>query len=159
MSLCCKIKRLIIVLAIAMFLAISAIPSGCAGDFYSYDNFIDDLLDSGASVQIRGESKVGLFSVQSKNIKVNGENVHVLEYDNKNLANEEAAFVDPDGYGMEKVIETGETIREGWSLIGQPHFYKKGRLIVFYVDASSGSDPSTRNLLENILGSQFAGAP
>lgn len=61
-----------------MFLAVSAIPLGCAGDFYSYDDLIDDLLDSGASVQIGGESKVGFLSVQSKNVMVNGERIHVL---------------------------------------------------------------------------------
>lgn len=124
---------------------------------YSYDNFVDDLRDSGASVQIGEERKVIPFSVQRKNIKVNGENVNVYEYDNKALADEDAALIDPDGFGMSRVDETGTGIAAAWSPIGPPHFYKKGKLIVYYVDISHGSDLSTRNLLENILGLQFAG--
>lgn len=34
-----------------------------------------------------------------------------------------------------------------------PHFYKAGRIIVLYV----GSDETVLGLLEEILGSQFAG--
>lgn len=152
-------RKLIIGSAIVMFLAVSAIPLGCADDFYSYDDLIDDLLDSGASVQISGESKVGLLSVQAKNLMVNGERIHVLEYDNKNLANEEAAIIDPDGFGMEKAAEEGSSVAMAISWIGPPHFYKKGRLIVLYVDESFGANPSTRGIIENILGMQFAGQP
>jgi hypothetical protein len=142
-----------------LFLAISAIPLGCAGGPYSYDDFIDDLRDSGASVEIGGEVTVGLFSVKGRVVMVNDELTNVLEFGNEALADEEATWVDPDGNGMEKVTGPRETIQVLWSLIGPQHFYKKGRLIVLYVDISSGSDPSTRNLLESILGSQFAGAP
>ena len=41
----------------ALLIAMVFLVAGCAGEVYSYDNFIDDLLDSGASVQVREEVK------------------------------------------------------------------------------------------------------
>ena len=153
-----NMRKLIIGLAIVLFLTISAIPLGCTGGVYSFDNFIDDLLDAGASVQIRGEINLGFFSIQGRTVMVNGELTNVFEYDNAALADKDVAIVHPDGGGMDAITEEGgKSVLFSW--VGQPHFYNKGRLIVVYVDVSSGSDPSTRNLLENILGSQFAGAP
>ncbi len=152
-------RKLIISSAIFMFLAVSTIPSGCAKDFYSFDDFIDDLLDSGASVQLGGEVTLGLFSVKGRAVRVNGELTNVLQFDNKNLANEDAAIVHPDGFGMEKPAEEGSMRDMQISWIGPPHFYSKGRLIVVYIDVNHGADPSTRNTLESILGSQFAGQP
>lgn len=141
----------------AVLTAMVFLIAGCTGEVYSYDNFIDNLLDSGASVQVGEEVKIDFFSVQGRNILVNGERIHVFEYDNAFLANEDIAIVYPDGSGME--INTGTTrkaVQIGW--IGPPHFYSKGRLIVVYIDVNFNDDPSMINLLENTLGPQFAGA-
>ena len=37
--------------------------------------------------------------------------------------------------------------------LGDPHFFRRGRLTVIYV----GSDPATLSMLERELGAQFAG--
>ena len=39
------------------------------------------------------------------------------------------------------------------SWVAAPHFYQTGKLIVLYV----GDDTAVHNVLENVLGSQFAG--
>ncbi len=141
----------------AVLIAMVFLIAGCTGEVYSYDNFIDNLLDSGASVQVGEEVEIGLFSVQGRNILVNGERIHVFEYDNAFLANEDVAIVYPDGSGMEINTGTnGKAVQIGW--IGPPHFYSKGRLIVVYIDVNFNDDPSMINLLENTLGPQFAGA-
>jgi hypothetical protein len=181
-----NMRKLVIGLAIVLLLAVGAVPLGCAGGAYSYDDFIDDLRDSGASVEI-GEASdhqgiISPFLANTKNnikvngenvniyeydnevantknnIKVNGENVNIYEYDNEALADEDAAHVHPDGFGYERIDNTGKGYGVQWSWVGHPHFYKNGRIIVIYVDVSRGSDPTVRNLLENILGQQFAGA-
>lgn len=152
-------KRLITIVVLLLLIATSLIP-GCTGRAYSYGNFVDDLRDAIVPTTIiMGESdiKIGLFSVLPQYIKFNGERINVLEYDNEAQADKEATWVRPDGAGMEKISETGETIQLLWSLAGYPHYYKRGRLIVLYTDFSNGSDLSTHNLLEGILGSQFAG--
>jgi hypothetical protein len=158
-----NMRKLVIGLAIVLLLAVGAVPLGCAGGAYSYDDFIDDLRDSGASVEI-GEASdhqgiISPFLANTKNdIKVNGENVNIYEYDNEALADEDAAHVHPDGFGYDRIDDTGKGYGVQWSWVGPPHFYKNGRIIVIYVDVSRSSDPTVRNLLENILGSQFAGA-
>ena len=149
-------KKLITFAMLLMLIATSLI-AGCASRAYSYDNFVDDLRDSVVSVLIMGEVKVSPFLVKARNIRVKGENVNIYEFGNKAQADEEAALINPDGFGMSRIDETGTRTASGWSTIGPPHFYKKGRLIVYYVDVSHGSDPTVRNLLESILGSQFAG--
>ena len=151
--------RRILLLVLILLLGSAMTLTGCTGEVYSYYNFSDDLQDTGATIQIGNKSKVSPFPLQARNnIEVNGEWLQVFEFDNEALADEGAALIFPDGTGMSVVNEAGETVVSGWMPIGQPHFYKKGRLIVQYVDTSSGSDPSTRNLLESILGSQFAGS-
>lgn len=146
-----------IVIISALLIATVFLIVGCTGEVYSYDNFIHSLLDSGASVQVGSEVELGFFSVQGRNIFVNGERIHVFEYDSVALADKDVALVTPDG-GM--ITTTGTITKEVlFSWIGTPHYYHKGRLIVVYVDVSSGTDLSTRNLIEHILGSQFAGVP
>ena len=149
-----KINRIIIIILLFSVL----LNTGCTGAVYSYDEFIDDLLDSGASIQIGGEVNLGFFSVQGRVARVNDELTNVFEYDNETLAEKDVAIVDPDGGGMHRTTDEGEeAITFSW--VGYPHFYHKGRLIILYVDVSYGSDYSTRNLLENILGPQFVGVP
>ena len=56
----------------------------------------------------------------------------------------EASFVSEDGSSI-------GTNMPFW--VGDPHFYQKERIIVLYV----GDDPAIEELLEYVLGSQFAG--
>ena len=118
---------------------------------YSYDNFIDDLRNSGASVRIGGEVNLDFFSVQGRAVWVNDELTNVFEYDNETLAEKDTVNVPPDGYGIRGKKGTF------YSWAGSPQFYYKGKLIVLYADVSRGSDPTVLNILENILGTQFAG--
>jgi len=154
-------KRLITIVVLLLLIATSLIP-GCTGRAYSYGNFVDDLRDSVVSVEI-GETSdhrglISPFLANTKNnIKINGENVNVYEYDNEALADEDATHIHPDGYGYTRIDETGKGHSVSWSLVGYPHFFNKGRIIVSYVDVSRGSDPTVNNLLVSILGKQFAG--
>jgi hypothetical protein len=146
-------------LTLILVVALLLISASCVSDVYSFDDFIDDLLDAGASVQFEGETKVGLLSAQAKNVMVNGERVHILEYDTQKHANEEADFVHPDGWGMKKPLGDNKFSDMQISWIGWPHYYKKGRLIAVYIDTNRGVDLTVDNLLTDILGSQFAGHP
>ncbi|MFC1865369.1 hypothetical protein ACFLYB_01480 [Chloroflexota bacterium] len=157
-------KKVIVTISVVL-ITMSSLFAGCTSRAYSYSNFEDDFLDSfrlspGSGIFF-GESdvQIGLFPVLPQYIIANGERINVLEYDNEDLADEEASFVHPDGYGMTIISEAGEESTIGWSLVGSPHFFKKGRLIVQYVDVSHGSDPTVLNILESILGEQFAGEP
>ena len=55
------------------------------------------------------KSLISPFLANTKNnIKVNGENVNIYEYDNEALTDEDAAHVQPDGSGYSRIDETGK---------------------------------------------------
>ncbi len=112
-----------------------------------YDSFVTKLRDSGANVEHPTLPEVvvqDFFSVTGQVFKVNGEDVQVYEYDSQLEAEAEAATVSPSGSPI-------GTHMVSWML--PPHFYQSGDLIVIYL----GFNQDTLNLLEDILGPQFAG--
>ncbi|MFQ5796181.1 MAG: hypothetical protein ACE5JP_14185 [Candidatus Bipolaricaulia bacterium] len=107
-------------------------------------SLIDHLRAAGATVEPTGEVSQPFFSAKGQVITVNGDNVQVFEYADTAAANAEATLVSPDGGSV------GTNIM-AW--VATPHFYKTGRLIVLYV----GDHPAVINVLETVLGPQFAG--
>ena len=106
--------------------------------------FVDALRAAGASVEPSEPVTQAFFTPEGNILKVNGEDVQVFEYESEEAMESEAAQVAPDGGSI-------GTTRVTW--VGTPHFYKAGRIIVLYV----GSDPAVLDLLDQVLGSQFAG--
>ena len=114
------------------------------GPVSDYVSFIDNLRATGDLVEPAGEISQPFFSVKGFVVKVNGEEVQVFEYLNATAADSEAELVSPDGASVGTNMIT-------W--VATPHFYKEERLIVLYV----GDNEDLINILETILGSQFAG--
>jgi hypothetical protein len=84
------------------------------------------------------------LSVEGNTLKVNGADVQVFEYENAEAMELDSSQIAPDGSSNATTMIT-------W--IDTPHFYKSGRIIALYI----GSDEAVLGLLENALGSQFAG--
>src|SRR5215207_3958699 len=84
------------------------------------------------------------FSPEGSLIKVNGADVQVFEYETPEAMEKEASQVAPDGGSV-------GTTMVSW--MDTPHFYKAGRILALYV----GSDQTIIDLLENVMGPQFAG--
>ncbi|HMB25548.1 MAG TPA: hypothetical protein VKP08_22060, partial [Anaerolineales bacterium] len=84
------------------------------------------------------------FSVEGQAVKVNGADLQIFEYENAAAMEEAASQVAPDGGSIGTSMVT-------W--IDPPHFYKVGRIIVLYL----GNDQAILDLLNKIIGSQFAG--
>ena len=114
------------------------------GPVTDYVSLIDNLRAAGVTVEPAGDISQPFFSVKGNAITVNSENVQVFEYADAATADTEAALVSPDGSSV-------GTTMVSW--VATPHFYKTGRLIVLYV----GGDTAVQNVLEAVLGSQFAG--
>lgn len=114
------------------------------GTVQDYATLANNLRAAGAAVEAVGNVSQDFFSVKGQVIKVDGEDVQVFEYNDESAADAEAALVSPDGslIGMTMV-----------SWVAPPHFYKAGRIIVLYV----GDDQLAIDLLESVLGPQFAG--
>lgn len=107
-------------------------------------SFLAALEEAGASVEVADTIDQDFFAPQGNVLHVNGADVQVFEYESAEAMENDASQVAPDGgsIGTSMVM---------W--VDAPHFYKTGRVIVLYV----GSDPAMLDLLEEVLGSQFAG--
>ncbi len=119
-------------------------PVSHGGPVTDYVSLVDNLRKEGATVEPAGEIIQDFFSVRGQAIKVNGEDVQVFEYSDQSTAEAEAALVSPDGSSI-------GTSLPFW--VAPPHFYKAGRIIVLYV----GENEAVMDVLESVLGAQFAG--
>ena len=141
---------------IMVIFMLTALGAGCAspqppppivshgGPVTDYVSLIDNLRAAGATVEPAGDISQPFFSVKGNVITVNGSDVQVFEYTDAAAADTETALVSPDGSSI-------GTTMVSW--VAAPHFYQTGKLIVLYV----GDDTAVHNVLENVLGSQFAG--
>ena len=106
--------------------------------------FVDTLRAAGASVEPVGPVTQPFFTPEGYILKVNGADVQDFEYESEEAMESEASLVASDGGSI-------GTSMVSW--MDTPHFYKAGRIIVLYV----GNDPTVLDLLEQVLGPQFAG--
>jgi len=120
-----------------------------------YSTLLNYLRDSGASIGEEGEIyQSSFFDVEGRRVTVNESTIEVFEYANAEAMESQASCVSPDGFGFTIKTENSdiwEICHVSW--INPPHFYKAGRIIVFYC----GDDDSIMSLLENAFGKQFAG--
>jgi hypothetical protein len=106
----------------------------------------EGLLAAGASVEAGGNVSQPFFPVDADLIVVNGEDVQVFVYADAAAADSEAQAISPDGHSIGDGLSTVT-----WCSI--PHFFGANRLIVLYV----GDTPAMTELLEGVLGQEFAG--
>lgn len=111
---------------------------------HDYASLIETLQATGVIVELVEDLEDSSFSVPGKVISLDGEQVQVFEFSSATDAHTSSQIVSKDG------TEIGTSVIR-W--IDTPHFYTQDRLIVLYV----GHDQETLDLLENLLGSQFAG--
>jgi hypothetical protein len=146
--------RIVSVLAMASGLLLSACggaPTASASNASPEPRAVEDqatlvaaLQAAGATIETGDPISQPFFSVEGNIIKVNGADVQVFEYESSEAMELESSQIAPDGSSNATTMIT-------W--IDTPHFYKAGRIIVLYV----GNDATVLDLLEKILGSQFAG--
>lgn len=130
---------------------------------YDYKSLIDDLRKHGATVEeLSGPTaKLGQFEPGSslsqvvlltggRRVAVDGLTIQVYEFPDYLAADTEAGYVSPNGYNIR--VPGGIRISDYFFGSG-PHYYKKGRVIVFHAGSSCSG------LLEDVLGPQFAGTP
>lgn len=138
---------------IALIIAVVAIATLGPKPVTDYSTLQRYLSNSGASIEEKGEIHEPFFNIEGRRFAVNESNITAYEYDNAEAMEAEASCVSPDGFGITKEWgdEKGSVKQVSW--ICPPHFYKFGRIIVFYC----GDNYSIISLLENALGKQFAG--
>src|SRR5215216_3102288 len=115
-----------------------------SGSVVDLASLTDALQAAGATVEPGDEIEQAFFSVSGQILKVSGADVQVFEYETAEAMGTEASQVSEDG-------GTIGTSMVSW--MDAPHFYRAGRMIVLYV----GKDQTVLDLLEGVLGPQFAG--
>lgn len=123
------------------------------GQVVLFDGIIVDYTSLVGAIQSRGilveyideiAPESSSFSVLTRVISVGGADVQVFEFPSESDTVSASLTVSEDG------TEIGTSIIR-W--MDTPHFYTNGKLIVLYV----GQNPEIVNLLESLLGNQFAG--
>ena len=133
-------------IASSLFVFIISMGLGCT-QFHTDD--VRELLstefrDAHYHVEPLGYTPQPYFNVDSYRLRVAGENIQIFAFPNILTAFQAAISVSPDGYRIaNREIDWGRT----------PHFYWLGRNIVLYV----GDNIEIINIIESVLGSQFAG--
>ena len=100
-------------------------------------------------VKVTGEVvSADIFSVDGRELEVNGESVLVMDYGDAAALEAEAAGVSPSG---SSVATQGKASMIFW--VEPPHFFRSETAIVLYV----GENPTVIEALTSVLGPQFAG--
>ena len=125
-------------------------PAGTQEPAFQDDKLlIDYLLATGAEVKVTGEVvSAGIFSVDGRELEVNGESVLVMDYGDAVALEAEAAGVSPSG---SSVATQGKASMIFW--VDPPHFFTSETAIVLYV----GENSTVIEALTSVLGPQFAG--
>ena len=79
---------------------------------------------------------------------INDKVIDIYIFSNDNKMENEASHIDSDGGGYKN---GSKVVKVGWG--SDPHFYKKGSIIVLYI----GEDKEIISNLRDILGEEFAG--
>ncbi len=109
-------------------------------------NIVGKLVAEGVTMEPAGEVSQPFFSVKGQLFRINNNSdmLQVYVYNDSHDAISEAALVSRDGYTV------GNTKVE-WT--APPHFYQVGKMVVIYL----GSDENLKQVLEKVIGYQFAG--
>lgn len=120
------------------------VESTQTGGVSDLESLTEALRAAGATVEPGEGITQDFFDVEGQLIKVNDAFVQVYEYGTAEAMGTDASQISEDG-------STIGTSMVNW--IEPPHFYRIGRMIVLYV----GEEQAVLDLLEGILGPQFAG--
>jgi hypothetical protein len=138
----CYLPLLLLLVAALALTACGGQPASAQG--YGTAEFVEELREKGAEVETGEEVEQAFFSVIGTSVNLNGESLQMFEYDSAETMESDAVLVDADGGSIGTSMVT-------W--VATPHFYKKGRILVLYI----GDNVETIELLESVLGPQFAG--
>ena len=126
----------------------NALPTAAPTPVYDYESLIADLGSAETEVH-----ELAIFSVGARDVAISGGTIKVYEFPDEQAANSQAGRVSLDGYTITVPLggDLNKSVHSDW--LEPPHYYKKGRVIVFYV----GGDPAFAEMLESMLGPEFAG--
>ncbi len=136
----------ILSLAIAALLIAACAPQaqGSAPAELNQADLIEAVRAGGAEVELGDSIEQAFFAVLGQNLKLDGTDVQVFEYESAQAMEADAAQVSADGSTIGNSMVT-------W--VATPHFFKSGRVLALFV----GEDAAVLEMLSGVMGEQFAG--
>lgn len=130
-------------------ITIGGAPASHGGGVQDLVGLVDALRAAGATVRLDGPVSQPFFAVTGQRIIVGDQDLQVFEFPAATAAEAAAAGISADGGTVRSA--SGSIAQVDW--VAPPHFFRAGRAVVLYV----GTDGTLLNLLEQVLGPQFAG--
>ncbi len=123
-----------------------ATPTAAQNTITDYAALVEAFKAQGIAAEPGEEIFDPVFSVKERFLNLPRARLQVMEYPTEADAQAQASKISSDGF------QVGNSAVD-W--VDAPHLYRVNRLIVLYV----GRDKTTLDLLQRVLGRQFAGAP
>lgn len=140
-----KIVLLFMLITLLTLTSCSEKPSEAGAE---YTDFLNLLTDSGFQYT-EGELDASSFlSVTRKPILIGDGIISIYEYESNEDMEKDSGYIGQDG---SSISCPGKSANIDW--VSQPHFFKKGTLIINYV----GEDEQILKFLNENYGAQFAG--
>lgn len=124
--------------------------TGDKGSSLTYSAFMQKLHQKGITTTTTQALNTDLFSGTAHGVTIQMEHISVFEYETNAAMQADANRISSDGSTLHN--QNGSASAIDW--IAPPHFYKAGRILVFYV----GKSQYVISLLQSILGRPFAGS-
>lgn len=119
---------------------------------FTIEQFVSSMKSKVNNLQVEDAEK-NFLPVQRKIIKLDNEQLYVYMYSSSEEMEKDASHIKSNGFAYESASINGtvSVIMGNWT--SDPHFYKKGSIIVQYV----GDNNKIISDLKEVLGEQFAG--
>lgn len=146
----------IIALICLLSVIITIFFTGCIkndNNIFSINQFIEEVESRNYEFQIQDVKKDFYFlRTKGKMMTIEGEQLTIYLFKSNKTMEKAANGIQKDGSGYEsKSLLKPTQVEISW--VSDPHFFKKGNIIVKYI----GTNKEIIELLKEILGPQFAG--
>ncbi|GAE35158.1 hypothetical protein [Halalkalibacter akibai] len=137
-----KLLKLLFIVLLSVFIFSGAVSAGTTID---KNEFISQFEKSDFEFNIIDQVDIEInFAASQTILKLDDGRIHIFEFRDPIEMENESLFVSKDGFRI------GHSF---YSWVSQPHFYKKGNIIVLYV----GENKEIIRCLDKLLGKPFAG--
>ena len=142
-----KLNKKVVLGGIFLLLIIMII--GCSNkDIYDLAQFEKQMKAKNYEFQLKAVEKDFLPTTRKRMI-IGKEAIDIYVYNSNKEAEKDAKRIDEHGFSY---TNGNKSVKVGW--VSQPHFYKKGNIIVQYI----GQNEKIISDLKDIFGQQFAGS-
>jgi len=142
------VKKIVLLFISVTLLALTSCSQKPSENESDYTVFLNMLADSNIQYTEEDTDTSSFLSVTRKPILIGDDIISIYEYDSNKDMEKDSTYIDKGG---SSISYPGKEVEISW--VSQPHFFKKGTLIINYV----GENEQILELLNKNYGAEFAG--